>query len=552
MKRKTIPCILLCLSVLLSLIPITAFAEDTVITTGNATVTAPVAGATPSFTAISAEPDKYSVEVLYWTDVDRNMNIRKGDLTDSNSYYYNYTFIGGKKYKVVVEFTAVGSNTLSYDNTFTINEQSTWWTLNGHNRGYTFTATGTGGGTTERVYSAEVGDIDFGTVGLNYSPAVKAVIITNTGNMRLGADGSSVKLAGQNADCFQLVISSVPGIFDAGSIINSSWGVQPIEGLEVGTYTATVEFMDSGNTMSAPAAAAVTFTVRDHIYNTEKWETDAAYHWNPCTDTGCAAQGNKQAHNSDRVENAKAATFDTDGYTGDAYCSVCGRQMSTGKAIAAGKYIRESKATMIPSVITGDICANDLRFTSAEPEKYSVSLFGNRVFDVTDGTAKYYPLNEKFIEGHKYEIDFRFTATAPYVYDETQEEKMSTFTLNGAETMMSSATFLSGSVCRRIEFTAGAAISGASVSGNTLTVNAPVVSDKECTGLGVIAVYGSDGRMLAFKTEAVTVKIGSNIITRTMDISGISNTELTVKYFVWDSLSTLKPLFPYSEYTLTR
>ena len=138
------------------------------------------------------------------------------------------------------------------------------------------------------------------------------------------------------------------------------------------------------------------------------------------------------------------------------------------------------------------------------------------------------------------------------MYDETHEEKMSTFTLNGAETMMSSVTAVGGSVNRRIEFTAGAAVSGASVSGNTLTVNAPVVSDKECTGLGVIAVYDSNGRMLAFKTEAVTVEIGSNIITRTMDISGISNTELTVKYFVWDSLSTLKPLFPYSEYTLTR
>lgn len=546
---------MLCLSVLLSLIPITAFAEDTVITTGNATVTAPVAGETPSFTATSAEPDKYSVEVLYWIDIDRSMDIRERYLTDSNDYYYNYTFIGDKQYKVVIMFNPESGYTIPWDNEFTINGQDTGRYSDGSGRiirTYTFTATGTGGGTAERVYSAKVDDIDFGTVGLNYSPASKAVTITNTGNMRLEADGSSVKLAGQNANCFQLKTYSVPGSFDAGSIINSSWGVQPIEGLGVGTYTATVEFRDSGNTMSAPAVADVTFTVRDHIYNTEKWETDATCHWNPCTDTGCAEQGNKQAHNSDRVENAKEATFDTDGYTGDAYCSVCGRQMSTGKAIAAGKYIRESKATMTPSVITGDICANDLIFTSAEPGKYTVALYGNRVFDVTDETAKYYSLNQKFVEGHKYAIEFCFTATAPYEYDEMHSEYLSTFTLNGAETMISGATFLSGSVCRSIEFTAGAAVSGASVSGNTLTVNAPVVSDKACTGLGVIAVYDNSGRMLALKTEAVTVEIGSNIITRTMDISGISNTELTVKYFVWDSLSTLKPLFPYSEYTLTR
>ena len=80
MKAKTklhkLLSLLLTLAMVLGILPamsLTAFAAE--ITTGNATVTAPVGGQTPSFTATSAEPDKYSVEVLRWIDVEANQSI---------------------------------------------------------------------------------------------------------------------------------------------------------------------------------------------------------------------------------------------------------------------------------------------------------------------------------------------------------------------------------------------------------------------------------------------------------------------------------------------
>ncbi|MGN0987032.1 MAG: hypothetical protein ACI4OO_04245 [Otoolea sp.] len=142
MKAKTklykLLSMLLCCVMLVGLLPMTAFAEE--ITTGNATVTAPVAGETPSFTATSDDPSKYSVEVLRWVDVDHSQYITQVNLNDSSSPYYNYKFISGMEYEVVVEFTAVGENTLSYDNSFTINGNTTNWTSNGLKRTYTFTA----------------------------------------------------------------------------------------------------------------------------------------------------------------------------------------------------------------------------------------------------------------------------------------------------------------------------------------------------------------------------------------------------------------------------
>ena len=132
---------LLCLVMVLGLLPMTAFAAD--IITGNATVTVPVGGQTPSFTATSGDPSSYSVKVLRWGDVEKNQDIYQSSLSDSSSPYYNYKFIGGKQYSVVVQFTAVGDNTLSYDNGFTINGESTWPTGgDGLKRIYTFTATG--------------------------------------------------------------------------------------------------------------------------------------------------------------------------------------------------------------------------------------------------------------------------------------------------------------------------------------------------------------------------------------------------------------------------
>ena len=146
--KSKILSILLSLVMLLSLLPTTALAAE--ITTGNAKVTAPVDGQTPSFIATSDEPEKYSVELLRWIDVENSRNITPGTLNDPASDYYNYTFKGGKEYIAVVKFTAVGDNKLSYSNSFTINGETTYWDGNGLKRCYRFTATGTGG---EHIHS---------------------------------------------------------------------------------------------------------------------------------------------------------------------------------------------------------------------------------------------------------------------------------------------------------------------------------------------------------------------------------------------------------------
>ena len=163
-------------------------------------------------------------------------------------------------------------------------------------------------------------------------------------------------------------------------------------------------------------------------------------------------------HNSDTVKNAEAATFDTDGYTGDKHCSFCDRQMETGTAIAAGKYIRESKATMTPASITADQCANDLVFASLETSKYTVAL--HSVYDMTDESlntaSDKYPNDTKFVAGHQYRIIFSFSEVSPYVYDETHATHWSTFTLNGAATAIAPFSSLAGSKNRMIELTAGA------------------------------------------------------------------------------------------------
>ena len=55
-------------------------------------------------------------------------------------------------------------------------------------------------------------------------------------------------------------------------------------------------------------------------------------------------------------------------------------------------YIRISNATMTPSTITSDMCANDLIFTSSETDKYSVAFW--RVYDFTDDSLNTTVLNE--------------------------------------------------------------------------------------------------------------------------------------------------------------
>ena len=476
--KSKILSILLSLVMLLSLLPTTALAAGE-ITTGNAKVTAPVAGQTPSFTAISDEPEKYSVKLLMWRDVEKNQDITSLDLTDPASYYYNYTFKGGKEYTAVVQFIAVGDNTLSYSNSFTINGETTFWSGNGLNRCHTFTATGTGGGEGTVVNSATVADINI-TLPAGYTSndiddlgQDRTIKVTNTGAEILYI--SEPTLSGTNASDFSVRIFG-NCVVTPGNTNTTAYAIEPKIGLAPGTYTATISCTDDNNKLSVPVTAKVTLTVGDHNWDTSKWEFNLLTHWHKCTDSGCSAKGDEAAHNSDKVVGAKSATFDTDGYTGDKYCSICDRKMEIGKAIAAGKYIRESKATMTPAGIDNTISANDLVFTSLDTSKYTVGLY--RVFDMTDKTLntvgptyKEYPHDKKFISGHKYAIEFEFEAVDPYVYDTMHETHCSTFKLNDADTMMSFATTHAGSPSRRVELVAGGVSVATSVSGTAVSWN---------------------------------------------------------------------------------
>ena len=442
------------------------------ITTANAIVTPPAAGQRPGFTAISAEPDKYKVELRYWVD-------DKGGIIDLNAInnetrpdYFNYKFIGGDKYQVYVIFTAVaGAGGFADNATFTINGQPASKPSGGSGKLHycEFIATGTGGGTEPITYSATVGDVDLGTAKVGYKQSdipTQYVAITNTGTGSLYTNFNSVKLTGAGADNFELPSNiSTPTKIAAGASANSSWYIKPKEGLGIGTYTATIQFKDTGGKVTA--TGTVIFTVKDHEFDTTQWKSDPTYHWNPCKDDGCTVRGNEAAHNMDVTKGYKEPTFDEDGYTGNKYCSVCDRMMETGKAIAAGKYIRESKATMAPAAIHAGICANDIVFASLELSKYTVTL--KRVYDLTDGNlntdSNQYPRNKNFIEGHQYRIDFSFAPVGSYVYNTDDEIHWSTFTLNGEAVEIPPYTALSGSTDRMIKLTAGAPPTGVSVGG---------------------------------------------------------------------------------------
>lgn len=99
------------------------------LTKGNANVIAPVAGMSPSFTATSDEPGKYTATVLQWLDVATNKPLTATD-----------TFEKGKEYTVQVRFTETAPYTLSTENSFTINGNATAALGNGLTRIYTFTA----------------------------------------------------------------------------------------------------------------------------------------------------------------------------------------------------------------------------------------------------------------------------------------------------------------------------------------------------------------------------------------------------------------------------
>ena len=325
--------------------------------------------------------------------------------------------------------------------------------------GYSKTITVNIGEVAAPTYSATVDTIDFGTVRVGYGTQdAVSVTVKNTGTGKIWTNGASVKLEGENAsDYFTLGLNSVPTAVYAGSTM-TNWWIKPNSDLLVGTYVATIKFSGTPEYSkyggsSVVATATVKFVVTEHDFDTSTWEYDNNTHWNPCKDTGCAVHGNEVAHDTEgELKNATAATFDTDGYTGDKYCSVCGALSEEGTVIPAGKYIRVSQATMTPVAITDKMTANDLAFTSQDEEKYTVALW--RVFDLTDNALNtdggQYPKDSNFVTDHEYAIEIKFAAVGSYVYNEMDSKYWSTFTVNGNATGLSAATTLGGSPLRRI------------------------------------------------------------------------------------------------------
>lgn len=419
------------------------------------------------------------------------------------------------------------------------------------------------------TYSATVDPVDFGTVRVGYSPVTQVPLrVVNTGTGKINCNLTSITLEGENASSFTLGYYSSPYYVGAGAENTSSWSIKPNNGLPVGTYTATIKFSGTPEYSkyggsSVEATATVRFVVTEHDFDTSTWEYDNNTHWNPCKDTGCAVHGNEAAHDTKgELKNAAAATFDTNGYTGDKYCSVCGALAEEGTVIPAGKYIRVSQATMTPAAITDKMTANDLVFTSQDEEKYTVALW--RVFDLTDNALNtasgQYPKDSKFIAGHEYAIEIEFEAVGSYVYNEMDSKYWSTFTVNGNATGLSAATTLGGSPLRRIvlvaqdttipvtvmgvqvDFASGettvvrdstytfkATVSGTGAFDNTVTWSViggsagtsissdgvlTVVANEAASTLTIKAVANGDPEKVATKTleiySKVTIKQGTN------------------------------------------
>lgn len=309
------------------------------------------------------------------------------------------------------------------------------------------------------TYTATVDPVDFGTVRVGYSSVTQVPLrVVNTGTGKIYCNLDSITLEGESASAFALGFYTSPYYIEGGKENTSSWSIKPNNGLPVGTYTATIKFSGTPEYSqyggsSVEATATVKFVVTEHDFDTTTWEHDEHTHWNPCKDTGCAIHGNEAAHDTNgELTGYVAATFDTDGYTGDKYCSVCGALAEEGTVIPAGKYIRVSQANMTPAAITDQLTANDLVFTSLDTLKYTVALW--RVYDLTNEALNtdggQYPKDSKFVAGHEYAIEIEFEAVGSYEYDETHRDYWSTFTVNGNATELAASATTGGARQRRI------------------------------------------------------------------------------------------------------
>ena len=60
----------------------------------------------------------------------------------------------------------------------------------------------------------------------------------------------------------------------------------------------------------------------------------------------------------------------------------------------------------------------------------------------------------------------------------------------------------------------------------------------------VCAVYNEKGKLLLLKTEPIDVLYGTTYASQDLDLTGITDKKLTVKYFVWN-MAKITPLLPF-------
>lgn len=102
------------------------------------------------------------------------------------------------------------------------------------------------------------------------------------------------------------------------------------------TTDGNVKAGDVANDVDLSQLARYEVTVNlsaEHVHSPgAAWSSDADGHWHACS--GCADKLDYEVHTPKTV-NTKAATCTEDGYTGDTVCSVCGYEISQGKAVPA-------------------------------------------------------------------------------------------------------------------------------------------------------------------------------------------------------------------------
>ena len=384
----------------------------------------------------------------------------------------------------------------------------------------TFTALWTSDPSEVLCYGAEMDNVSF-TLKAGYSyegQTAQLITVRNTGTVRL--NNPALSLTGTNASAFEMRAASYLSLIEPKTEWKS-WAIKAARDVAPGTYTADLTFTAD---CIQPVTATVTLVVSDHQITPGVWASDNEYHWNVCSE--CSEQVNLAHHDGGEIRNAAEATFDADGYSGDLCCTVCGYILQRGHIVSAGKYIRESAATMVPATLTNAMCAGDLTVTSADPSKYTAVL--GRVIDTTDISLNVngvYPSDRYFVKGHTYYIEIEFTAVSPYVYDEEHSDYWSTYTLNGAEIVHSNATLLSGSTVRKTELSAqdaGRPVIQAQPADQTVPEGQEAVFSVTATG-GALTyqwMYSDDGGTVWRNCTEASAKTAELRVTAAMGTDG--------------------------------